>query len=100
MIVFIVLISCVDKSVKFKLRSGMGANSIGKVNCKTTKALDNCDHVNLSTGGSSGSSNCQSDNIGSNALDAVSASIGSVCAESAAVALTCGALLPADGTIS
>ena len=76
------------------------ANSICQVNGKTSEALDDLDHVDISTSCSSGGDNCKSDNIDSNVLDIVCALVSCICAESTAVRFSCWALLPADWTVS
>ena len=78
----------------------LGANSICKINSKATKALNNLDNINITSSNSGGSNDCETNNVDSDALDLVSASISSVCTKGAAISLASWAVLPADGTVA
>jgi hypothetical protein len=54
----------------------------------------------LTSGDDGGSSNSECNNVHSDALDWISAAISAICAESWAVSLASGAVLPADGAVT
>ena len=58
MMYFDIIAGTKESLVKFKLRSGLLANSVCKVDGKTSEALDDLDHVDLATGNGSSCEDC------------------------------------------
>ena len=79
---------------------GLGADTVGEVDGKAAHAFNNLKDIYVSSGGCSGCDDCESNDVDSNVLDLVGAGISGICAESAAIGLARGAVLPADRAVA
>jgi len=87
--------------VKLELgEGGLGADACCKLNGDVAHVLDDIDHVDGATGSGGCCSNGECNDAHCNALNCVSAAIGGVNAESAAIVFALRALLPADRAVS